>query len=145
MKKYAAVVILGLGLVGCTRSDRAEVRQETGETAEATRARTAEATREASAKRREYQERMEARLDKIDREIEEERLKAKGRKMNAKAKREYNEKMAELDEARRDTRSKWNELKNATDENWEQFKDSLDRAGEKLESGWNRFVADIKD
>jgi len=66
MKNCLVVFALGLGLVGCTRSDRAEVRRETRETAEETRARTAEAGRDANEKRREYQEKMQARLDKID-------------------------------------------------------------------------------
>lgn len=145
MKNYLVAFVLGLGLVGCTRSDRAEIKQETREAAEETRARTAEAGREANAKRREYQERMQARLDKIDREMEEERLKAKGRKMNAKARREYNEKMAELENERKEARANWEQLKDATDDKWEQFKDGLDRAADKMENGWNRFVADLKD
>ena len=145
MKNYVAVAVLGLGLVGCTASDRAEVRQESREAADATRARTAEATNEAAAKRREYSERMQARMDKIDREMEEENLKAKGRKMTAAQKREYNERMAELENAKKETKEKWNEFTNATDENWEQFKDGMDRAGDKLETSWNRFVADMKN
>lgn len=143
MTKYIMTTILGLSLIGCTRSDRAEVRNDTREAAEQTRARTAEAAREANEKRREYQERMEARLDKIDREMEEERLKA--RKMNAKARREYNERMVELEAAKQDAREKWAGLKASTDDNWEQFKDAMDRAGDRLENGWNRFVAELKD
>jgi hypothetical protein len=145
MKNYLAVAVLGLGLAGCTTSDRAEVRQESREAADTTRARTAEAKNDAAAKRREYSDRMQARLDKIDREMEEEKLKAKGRKMTAAQKREYNERMAELENLKKETKEKWSEFANATDNNWEQFKDSLDRAGDKLENSWNRFVADIKN
>ena len=145
MKNYLALAVLGLGLVGCTSSERAEVRQESREAADATRQGAAEATNNAAAKRREYSEKTQARLDKIDREMEEERLKAKGRKMTAKQKREYDERMAELDTAKKETKEKWNEFTKATDENWEQFKDGLDRAGDKLETSWNRFVADVKN
>jgi hypothetical protein len=88
---------------------------------------------------------MQARLDKIEREMEEERLKARSRNMSAKARREYDERMAELEELRKDTRQKWAQMRDATDNNWERFKDDLDRAGDKIESEWNRFVADLKN
>ena len=78
-----------------------------------------------SAARPDYQSRMEARLDKIDREMDEERAKAKARNMTAKQRREYNERMAELDQEKKDARAKWNDLKASTDDNWEKFKDGL--------------------
>jgi DNA repair exonuclease SbcCD ATPase subunit len=144
MKQYLTALVLGIGLVGCTSSDRAEVRQESREAGAEARTQTAEAKQQAAAKRREYQERWQTRLDKIDREMDEERAKVKGRKLTAKQRAEYNERMAELDTAKKETRDKWEQVKGATDENWEQFKDALDRAGDKFENGWNRFVADMK-
>jgi Skp family chaperone for outer membrane proteins len=144
MKQYVTALVLGIGLVGCTASDRAEVRQESKEVGAETRARTAEAKQEAGAKRREYQERWQARLDRIDREMDEERAKVKGRKLTAKQRAEYNKRMAELEKGKKETHEKWEQVKNATDENWEQFKDALDTAGDQLENGWNRFVADMK-
>jgi len=145
MKAYAVTFVLGLGLVGCTSSDRAEVRRDSREAAEETCARTAEIARDANANRREYHEKMQARLDKIAREMDEERAKAKARKMTAKQRREYNERVAELNEAKADTRRNWSELKDATDDNWEKFKDGLDTAANKVEDGWHKFVAELKD
>ena len=137
MKNYFAIAVLGVGLVGCTASDRAEVKQETREAGDETRARTTDM-------RREYETRMQSRLDKIDREMEEEREQAKNRRMNAQQRRDYERRMAEMEETRADARRQWEQFKNSTDENWEQFKDGLDRAGDKLENGWNKFVADMR-
>jgi len=131
--------------VGCTASDRAEIRKDSREATEGTRARTADSAREASAKRREYQESMQARLDKIDRDIDEERAKAKTRRMTAKQRREYNERISELEQEKKDVRVKWSQMKDATDDNWEKFKDGMDEAVTKVENGWHKFVAELKD
>jgi uncharacterized membrane protein YhiD involved in acid resistance len=144
MRNYIAALILGLGLVGCTTSERAEVRKQARDAEEETRARTADTRRDVTAARTEYQTRMEARLDKIDREMDEERAKAKARRMTAKQRRAYNERMTELEQEKKDARAKWSDLKTSTDENWEKFKDGLDRAADKVESGWHKFVADLK-
>lgn len=144
MKPYIAAFVFGIGLIGCTSGDRAEVRQESREAASEVRARTAEARQDASAARREYQERWQARLDKIDREMDEERAKLKDRKLTAKQRAEYNERVAELDNMKKETREKWNEVKNSTDENWEKFKDGLDKVGDKFENAWNSFITDMK-
>jgi hypothetical protein len=144
MKNYIAAFVLGIGLIGCTTSERADVRKQAKEAEEDTRARTADTRRDATAARIEYQSRMEARLDKIDREMDEERAKAKARHMTAKQRREYNERMAEMEQEKKDARAKWNELKASTDDNWEKFKDSMDRAADKIENGWDKFVASLK-
>ena len=144
MRNYIAALVLSLGLVGCTTSERAEVRKQARDAEEETRARTADTRRDVNAARLDYQNRMEARLDKIDREMDEERAKAKARIMTAKQRRAYNERMAELDQEKKDARAKWNDLKASTDDNWEKFKDGLDRAADKVENGWNKFVADMK-
>jgi hypothetical protein len=144
MRNYIAALLLGLGLAGCTTSERADVRKQAREAEEETRSRVADTRRDATAARIDYQNRMQARLDKIDREMDEERAKAKDRHMTAKQRRQYNARMAELDQEKSDARSKWNDLKASADDNWEKFKDGLDRAADKVESGWNKFVADLK-
>lgn len=133
MKKYLIVLGVSMLLAGCTRSEKSEVRNE----AEETRARVAE-------ERREYQRKMEERLDRIDREIDEERAKAEGRKMNAKAKREYNERVEELTKLRAETREKYNGLKNSAADGWNSFKSGVDEAVDKLDNSWDRFKADMK-
>jgi TolA-binding protein len=142
MRNYIAAFVLSLGLIGCTSTERADVRKQAQDAAEETRARTADTRRDVNAARLDYQARMEARLDKIDREMDEER--AKARNLTAKQRREYKERMSELEQERKDARDKWSDLKASTDDNWEKFKDGLDRAADKVENGWNKFVADMK-
>jgi thiamine biosynthesis lipoprotein ApbE len=138
MKRYSLGLAFLIGLVGCTQADRAEVRDET-------RARTEDASQRAAEQRREWQADIDRRLDKIDAQMEEEKLKAETRRLNAKAKAEYQEKMAELRQERAEIAQKYNNAKNATDSGWENFKDEVGQAVDKMESGWNRFVADLKD
>jgi hypothetical protein len=136
MKRALLALALVAAFTGCSRSDRAEIREETRE--------RGQDTAEAMNDRRVYQERLEARLDKLDREMEEERVKAKSRRMNAKAQAEYNERMQELDRLKAETREKYSQLKSATAEGWEDFKRGVDNATDELEQSWNRFVADMK-
>ena len=138
MKKYSVGLVLLIGLAGCSSADRAEVRDET-------RARTEDIAARAAEQRREWQSDIDRRLDKIDAQMEEEKIKAESRRMNAKAKREYQEKMAELRQERAEIATKYNKAKNSADTNWENFKDEIGQAMDKMESGWNRFVADIKN
>ena len=101
MRNYIAALVLSLGLVGCTTSERAEVRKQARDAEESGR-RTADTRRDVSAARLDYQSRMEARLDKIDREMDEERAKAKARDVTAQQRRAYNERMAEFDRGARE-------------------------------------------
>jgi hypothetical protein len=87
---------------------------------------------------------MQDRLDRIDREMEEERVKAEGRQMSAKARREYNERMTELNSLKQKTREQWNEAKSATKEGWNDFKGQMDNAADALDNAWERFKADLK-
>lgn len=138
MSKYVLTVFALIGLTGCTRSERAEMREET-------RARTEDARATADAKRREWEADIDRRLDRIDRAMEEEKLKAGARKMNAKAKREYDERMADMRKLREETREKYVVAKNATADGWDRFKNDMSDATDRLERSWDRFVADIKD
>jgi uncharacterized protein YpuA (DUF1002 family) len=144
MKTYVAVALLAFGLIGCTTSERADVRKQARDAEVETRARTADTRRDVTAARTDYENRMQKRLNAINSEMEEERVKASTRQMTPKKQKEYNSRMAELDRDSKDARAKWAEMKGSADENWEKFKDDLDRAADKLESGWNKFVADLK-
>ena len=140
MTKHLLIAALAFGTVACTSNQRAEVREEASET----RARATNKADDWENDRREYSQRMQDRLDRIDREMEEERVKAQGREMSAKARREYNERMSELNNMKRKTREQWNEAKSATKEGWNDFKRTMDDAGDKLDSAWERFKADLK-
>jgi hypothetical protein len=144
VKEMLSALVLSIGLVGCGTSERAEVRQESKEAGAETRARAAEAKQDLAEKRKEYEQRWQARLDKLDREMDEERAKANTRNLNAKERAQYDKRMGELERTKKETHAKWNQVKNATDEDWEKLTEALDTAGDQLENGWNRFVADMK-
>jgi hypothetical protein len=133
MKRYLFAGVLAVSLVGCTSANRQEARNE----AEETRAR-------ATSARDEYSRKMQDRLDRIDREIDEERAKAKARKMNAKAQKAWDNRMDDLQKMRAETREKYNEMKNSTENGWEKFKDGMDTAADKLDRAWDNFKADLK-
>jgi hypothetical protein len=137
MKYYFYTGLLALTLTACTSTSKTEARNEVRTDAEQTRART-------TMTKDEYQRKLEARLDRIDREMDEERARAEKRKMDAKARREYNERMEDLRKLRADTRSKWDEMKNATADGWEKFKDGVDNSVDRLDRAWDRFKADMK-
>jgi hypothetical protein len=136
MTKYILIATLAFGTVACTRNQRADVREEASET----RARVDDWQTE----RTDYSRRMQERLDRIDREMEEERVKAEGRQMSAKSRREYNERMDDLNKVKRETREQWNDAKSATKEGWNDFKRGMDNAADKLDNAWERFKADMK-
>ena len=137
MTKYLLIASFAFGTIACSRTDRAEVREEAAES----RSRAADTWEE---ERRAYSQRTQERLDRIDREMEEERAKAKGREMNAKARREYDERMDELTRMKQKTREQWNDAKAATKEGWNDFKRNMDEAADALDRAWERFKADLK-
>jgi hypothetical protein len=52
--------------------------------------------------------------------------------------------MTDLRELREETREKYNNAKNATEDGWERFKGEVSDAVDKMERGWDNFVADLK-
>lgn len=142
MTRYLLIATLAFGTIACTRSQQAEVRDEAAEA----RARADKKMDDWEAERREYSRKMEDRLSRLDREIDEARAdaKANSKKMSAKARREYNERIAELESLKKETREKWNDAKAETKDEWNDFKRSMDEAGDKLDNAWERFKADMK-
>ncbi|MDZ4800927.1 MAG: hypothetical protein SGI92_22440 [Bryobacteraceae bacterium] len=133
MRTYFFAGLLALSLTACSTAPQTEARTETDQT----RARVDNA-------RESYQKGMQDRLDRVDREIDEERAKAEGRKMNAKAKKAYAARMDDLRKMRTESREKYNEMKNSTENGWERFKDGLDSTADKLDRAWDNFKADMK-
>lgn len=127
---YAMAVLTGVLLVGCS-----ETRQEAGE---ASREVGAAANRD----RDEYQRRMENRMDQMDRQIEE--MKERSRNATGEAKAKWDREVAELEDERREARTKYNNLKNATAEQWENMKTEVDQAMDSLERGYNRTLEAMK-
>jgi hypothetical protein len=114
------------------------------EEGEASRARTGETATNWETEKREYSRSMGERLDRIDRELEQERTRAENGQMSAEARREYNERVSELDNVRREAREQWNKLESATQDAWQDFKGDMDRTANRLDQAWERFRADLR-
>ena len=132
MKKAILAVALAFGIVGCT-AERAGVTEEGTET----RARL-------DTERTQYMRDMEARLDRMDEQIEQRREQMRERKLDAQAQRVYDQRMADLERAQREARAEYEEFKNASAETWQDMKQGMDKAADSLEQSWNSFVTDLK-
>lgn len=134
---YATGLLLGVFLVGCSNT-REEAKEAARETGEASRDVSAAANRD----RMEYQRKMEARLDEMDRHIDE--MKAKSKNAAGSAKAKWNREVADLEDERREARAKYDDMKNSADASWESFKDGVEKAADKTESGYNRMLEKMK-
>lgn len=144
MKSIGALTLFALALgIGCTRDDRADVRRETNDAARATENAARDAADEA---RTVWNRDIETRMERLDREIDEQTEKAKdaARRGKIKSQREYNERVAELKNLREDARRSYNEAKDATKDNWRDFQAGTNRAIEKLDRAWEKFQADMR-
>ena len=140
MKKLILTVTMVAVSIACSSGTRTGAIDET-------RARRTDGAKEIGpvrAKRHEYELQMQARLDKVDREIDEEQQRSKVRHRTAKAEREYKQKMAELKKIRAETRDKFSRAGEIPEDNWEEFKSDMDRAADKVEQAWKDFVAGLK-
>ena len=127
---FALGVLTTFLLVGC-----ANTREEAGEASR-------EVGAAANQDRIEYQRRMEARLDDMDRKIEE--MKREASQATGAAKQKWDREVAELEDERREARAKYNEMRNSADAQWENFKDGVSNAVDKLEAGYNRTLEAMK-
>jgi hypothetical protein len=123
---------LALSLIGCSRTDTGG---EADRAADA--ARDTPGTVAGRDDRRTYEEDLNRRLDRIDREWEE--WKAKSKKKSGEAASETEK---QFDRLRAETREKYNQLKNATADGWQEMKEGLNKAVDDLEAGWNRMTSD---
>jgi chromosome segregation ATPase len=136
----AAAVFIFLG--ACTERQQEAARQDASEASREVKEERAELSAEARAARQEYEKKMEARLEKMDRDFDELQRRASNATGEAKAK--WQREMAELEDERREARMKYNELKTATGAGWERFKDGVESAFDKVESGYNRMLDAMK-
>ena len=134
---YAIGLLSGLLLVGCSNT-KEEVREEGAKAGDASRDVAAAAKRD----RQEFERKAEARLDDMDRKIDEMQAKAKNATGNAKVK--WDKEVAELEDERRAARAKYNEMKNSADNAWEGFKEDVSKTGDKVEAGYNRLLEKMK-
>jgi hypothetical protein len=128
MVRYALAALLALSAAACSSNYRAH---------------DTERNRTVTNDRRDFEHRVQARLDKIEREIKE----WQDRKADAKtdrAKRASDRRIDDLEQLKAETRQKFNELKGDNNENWEKFKSDFSAAMDNLEAKWNEFKDDVK-
>jgi len=92
--------------------------------------------------RNEFIAKMKAQLDKIDNEIEE--MKGKSDKLEADVLKEYENRLHELREKRREAKRKISDLQSASDEKWQQVKDEAEHTWKALHNSFNYFKSHFK-
>jgi TolA-binding protein len=92
--------------------------------------------------RNEFISKMKDRLDQLDEEIET--MKGKGEKMDAEARKEFESRMHDLREKRREAKRKINDLYAASEEKWQQLMDETEHAWKALGNSFNYFKSHFK-
>ncbi|MDT8439137.1 MAG: hypothetical protein RQ729_09035 [Wenzhouxiangellaceae bacterium] len=92
--------------------------------------------------RNEFISALKDRLDQLDHEIED--LKSEAAKFEAGARKEYENRLHDLREKRRELDRKLDELRAAGDEKWQQFKDEAEHAWKALGNSFNYFKSHFK-
>ena len=156
MRRTAAMLAVLCSITaGCSRQDTEKAKVEARQAAREADAGLHKAGQEiksavnnahftdADRKRRtEYQDQMQARLDRLDREIDE--LKTRANHATGARKAELERRIADLEQQRADVRSKYSNLKGAADDVWEKMKAGVDQAADKLQEGFEKLKSDLK-
>jgi len=93
-------------------------------------------------KRNEFIGQMKDRLDELDKEID--KLKGEAGKFESKARMEYENRLHDLREKRREAKRKIDDLRSAGDEKWQQLKDETEHAWKALGNSFNYFKSHFK-
>lgn len=96
----------------------------------------------ASQSRNEFIEKMKGALDDLDEKIED--LKQRGDKFEGEARKEYENRLHDLREKRRETKRKMDEVQAASEEKWQQFKDEAEHAWKALGNSFSYFKSHFK-
>ncbi len=95
----------------------------------------------------EFQAAAQARMDDLDRQIDE--MEAKASNVSADARAQYDETVANLREERRQMGEKWDAFTNATEDNWQDLKgdiaSGLTAFGRNVDNATDRMAADMRD
>lgn len=86
-----------------------------------------------------YQQKLEAKLEEWNAELDKLRAKAKG--AEADAEREINKEVAQLEERRERARARLEELRAASDDAWHDFKAGAERAFDEMSEAVRQAVA----
>jgi chorismate mutase len=97
---------------------------------------------EAARQRSQYEEKAEAKLQELNRRIDE--LNAKAGPQAKSARKELDRQIAELDKRRAALQQQLAKLKNTSQQAWQDAKPGIDAAMSDLESAYQRAAADFK-
>ncbi|MDT8408717.1 MAG: hypothetical protein RQ741_03875 [Wenzhouxiangellaceae bacterium] len=92
--------------------------------------------------RNEFIDKMKERLDDLDERIEE--LKKKGDEFEGQARKEYENRLNDLREKRRDAEKRIKEVQAAGEERWQAVKDEAEHAWKALGNSFNYFKSHFK-
>ncbi|MDT8321304.1 MAG: hypothetical protein RQ826_12335 [Xanthomonadales bacterium] len=92
--------------------------------------------------RNEFIARMKDRLDELDRDID--KLKGEAGKFEAQARMEYENRLHDLREKRREIKRRIDDLRSAGDEKWQHLKDEAEHAWKALGNSFNYFKSHFK-
>lgn len=92
--------------------------------------------------RSEFIDRMKNQLDEFDQQIDN--IKAKAEQMDAQARQEYESRLHDLREKRREAKRRLDELRAAGDEKWQQLRDEAQHAWTALGNSFNYFKSHFK-
>ena len=92
--------------------------------------------------RNEFIGKMKAQLDQIDKQIEE--MKGKSEKVEAEVLKEYETRLHDLREKRREAKRKISDLQSASEEKWQQLKDETEHTWQALHNSFNYFKSHFK-
>ncbi|QKK01929.1 MAG: hypothetical protein HND55_04190 [Pseudomonadota bacterium] len=92
--------------------------------------------------RNEFIGKLKERLDDLDQKIE--KLKGKGEKMQDEARKEYESRLHDLREKRREASRKIKEIEAAGDEKWQHLKDEAEHLWNALGNSFNYFKSHFK-
>jgi len=96
----------------------------------------------ASQQRDSYQEKAEARLRELKRQIDG--LNAKASKQSGEARKEFNRQIADLDRQRASVQQQLEKLKTTSQQAWRDMRPNLEAAMKNLEAAYQRAAADFK-
>lgn len=85
---------------------------------------------------------MKDRLVDLDKKIDE--LKEDASKLEGEAKKEYENRLHDLREKRREANRKIDDLRSASEENWQRLKDETEHAWKALGNSFNYFKSHFK-
>lgn len=92
--------------------------------------------------RNEFISKMKERLDQLDDEIES--MKSKGEEMEADARKEYENRLHDLREKRREAKRTIDDLRSASEERWQQVKDEAEHSWKALHNSFSYFKSQLK-